>query len=133
MFLQVNTSGESSKSGLAPLSTESSASSSSELVEVAKHILMECRDTIQLKGLMTIGSWDHSTTESEVNPDFETLRVTRATLVKRLREDGVAGELEEEGLELSMGMSNDFEKAIEMGSTNVRVGSDIFGAREPRR
>ena len=32
-------------------------------------------------------------------------------------------------LELSMGMSGDFEQAIEMGSTNVRVGSTIFGPR----
>jgi len=35
-----------------------------------------------------------------------------------------------EDLELSMGMSGDFEQATEMGSTNVRVGSTIFGARE---
>lgn len=32
-------------------------------------------------------------------------------------------------VELSMGMSNDFEEAIQMGSTNIRVGSSIFGAR----
>ena len=32
--------------------------------------------------------------------------------------------------ELSMGMSGDFERAIEMGSDNVRVGSTIFGARD---
>ncbi|KAL6196288.1 hypothetical protein ACLB2K_031903 [Fragaria x ananassa] len=36
----------------------------------------------------------------------------------------------EENFELSMGMSGDFEQAIEMGSTNVRVGSTIFGPRE---
>jgi PLP dependent protein len=34
-----------------------------------------------------------------------------------------------ENLELSMGMSNDFEIAVRMGSTNVRVGSKIFGQR----
>ena len=34
-----------------------------------------------------------------------------------------------EEIELSMGMSNDFEEAIKMGSTNIRVGSSIFGAR----
>jgi uncharacterized pyridoxal phosphate-containing UPF0001 family protein len=33
-------------------------------------------------------------------------------------------------IELSMGMSGDFEHAIETGSTNVRVGSTIFGARD---
>ena len=36
----------------------------------------------------------------------------------------------ESEIELSMGMSNDFEEAIKMGSTNVRVGSSIFGARD---
>ena len=35
-----------------------------------------------------------------------------------------------EEIELSMGMSNDFEEAIKMGSTNIRVGSSIFGARD---
>jgi uncharacterized pyridoxal phosphate-containing UPF0001 family protein len=43
----------------------------------------------------------------------------------------VCGELKllEAAVELSMGMSGDFESAIEMGSDNVRVGSTIFGAR----
>lgn len=36
-------------------------------------------------------------------------------------------------LELSMGMSHDFELAARMGSTNVRVGSSIFGARAPKK
>jgi uncharacterized pyridoxal phosphate-containing UPF0001 family protein len=35
-------------------------------------------------------------------------------------------------LELSMGMSNDFEEAVSMGSTNIRIGSTIFGEREYR-
>ena len=39
--------------------------------------------------------------------------------------------LQPEEVELSMGMSGDFEAAIEMGSTNVRVGSTIFGAQPP--
>lgn len=45
--------------------------------------------------------------------------------------DGVAAGLgvEPQALELSMGMSGDFEEAIRRGSTNVRVGSTIFGAR----
>ena len=56
------------------------------------------------------------------NPDFETLRKVRATVAE-------ATKLEESDIELSMGMSKDFEEAIKMGSTNVRVGSSIFGAR----
>ncbi|GAA5877271.1 hypothetical protein JCM16303_006223 [Sporobolomyces ruberrimus] len=136
VFLQINTSGEESKSGLPPLSS-SNPEQGQEVLDLAKHILKECRDTLKLKGLMTIGSWDASTTDSNgVNPDFETLRETRKHLVLRLKEEAKDVEgvdaLKEEELELSMGMSNDFEKAIEMGSTNVRVGSDIFGARPPR-
>ena len=41
--------------------------------------------------------------------------------------------LDERQLELSMGMSNDFEEAIRMGSTNIRVGSSIFGARNTKK
>ncbi len=58
--------------------------------------------------------------------DFQCLKDTR---------DWVAGELGlEEGqpLELSMGMSEDFEAAIRMGSDEVRVGSTIFGERPPK-
>jgi hypothetical protein len=97
--------------------------------------LTECKETIELKGLMTIGSWDHSRTSQEINPDFACLVETRSQLYKRLEEQGVEGlgDKGAEAWELSMGMSNDFEKAIEMGSTNIRVGSDIFGAREPRK
>ena len=40
-----------------------------------------------------------------------------------------ATKLNETDIELSMGMLKDFEEAIKMGSTNVRVGSSIFGAR----
>lgn len=49
---------------------------------------------------------------------------------RRCREDVAAAlAVDPSSLELSMGMSGDFEQAIEMGSTNVRVGSTIFGAR----
>ena len=41
-------------------------------------------------------------------------------------------DVDELSLELSMGMSNDFEEAISMGSTNIRIGSTIFGEREYR-
>jgi len=79
---------------------------------------------------MTIGSWDNSSSGGEdENPDFKALKQTREALMSRLKEEEGVDEFE---LELSMGMSNDFEKAIEMGSTNVRVGSDIFGKRPPR-
>ena len=73
---------------------------------------------------MTIGALAHSQTSNLVgpNPDFVKLR--------RCREDiGIALGISAKSLELSMGMSSDFVEAIQMGSTNVRVGSSIFGSR----
>ena len=64
--------------------------------------------------------------EGEENEDFICLREERDRLEKEL-----AGLLEG-GLELSMGMSDDFEGAVEMGSDEVRVGSTIFGTRPPK-
>jgi PLP dependent protein len=70
---------------------------------------------------MTIGAIARSkaTTPETENEDFLALRRER---------DAVAKELGEE-LELSMGMSDDFEGAIQQGSDEVRVGSTIFGER----
>ncbi|KAL0310739.1 UNVERIFIED_CONTAM: Pyridoxal phosphate homeostasis protein [Sesamum angustifolium] len=74
---------------------------------------------LEFCGLMTIGMPDYTST-----PDnFKTLAICRNKVCEAL---GIA----EEQCELSMGMSGDFELAIEMGSTNVRIGSTIFGARE---
>ena len=117
IMLQVNTSGEEgitrcfltlAKSGMEP----------GEVLPAAKEIIQNCPN-LKLIGLMTIGSREASTADG-INPDFETLRNCRT----RLEE-----ELALTGLELSMGMSEDFESAIRQGSTSVRVGSKIFGAR----
>ena len=54
---------------------------------------------------------------------FDNLRSCRDAVEQELS-------LESGSLELSMGMSGDFETAIAKGSTNVRVGSTIFGARD---
>ncbi|GAA5909202.1 hypothetical protein JCM6882_003764 [Rhodosporidiobolus microsporus] len=133
IFLQVNTSGEDQKSGLPALS---SSDSPTDLVDLAAHILTKC-STLRLKGVMTIGSFDASTSDAP-NPDFEALTSTRSALLEALRskaagDDALRSALEtvesEGGLELSMGMSSDFVEAIEQGSSNVRVGSSIFGSR----
>ncbi|PKU86002.1 hypothetical protein MA16_Dca001833 [Dendrobium catenatum] len=73
---------------------------------------------------MTIGMLDYSSTPE----NFNTLRRCRNEVCEALG-------IPEEQCELSMGMSADFEQAllilqIEMGSTNVRIGSTIFGPRE---
>lgn len=89
---------------------------------------------------MTIGSVESSALAKTgvSNPDFEKLVESRRLLLLALEEvedEKVKRALEEmkrDGMELSMGMSDDFVQAIEQGSTNVRVGSSIFGARAPR-
>lgn len=119
VMVQVNTSGEESKSGVEPTDT----------LALCKHITVKCPH-LQLIGLMTIGAIARSketTPENEnENEDFVTLRETR---------DKVAKELgwKEGELELSMGMSADFEGAIGLGSNEVRVGSDIFGERPAKK
>lgn len=78
---------------------------------------------------MTIGAIARSKSVKEgaggENEDFLALREERDRLELELRE-----ELQGRGkLELSMGMSDDYESAIVMGSDEVRVGSTIFGQR----
>ncbi|XP_058101261.1 uncharacterized protein LOC131245676 [Magnolia sinica] len=112
VLVQVNTSGEASKSGVDP----------TDCLELAKHVKLGCPN-LRFSGLMTIGMPDYSSTPE----NFRTLSNCRNEVCKAL---GMA----EEQCELSMGMSSDFEQAIEMGSTNVRIGSTIFGPREyPKR
>lgn len=121
VFIQVNTSGEESKSGLPP--------KSSELLELVKHIQNKCSN-LKLQGLMTIGAIARSqaTTPENENEDFVCLRETRDWVVEQIS-SGSGDKLE---LELSMGMSEDFEGAIVQGSDEVRVGSTIFGERPPK-
>lgn len=135
ILLQINTSGEDNKSGLAPLSSSTpSEPSTSELPALAQHIISAC-PRLHLQGLMTIGSLDASLHAGEKpNEDFETLKRTRDVLQGVLGADpankgkwGVQGRLL-----LSMGMSSDFEAALQAGSDIVRVGTSIFGSRPPK-
>ena len=102
---KVDTSGEDTKSGVAP----------EEAPAIAQHILAHCPQ-LKLAGVMTIGA------PGDLGC-FDRLVAARAALA-------AATGLAAEGLELSMGMSGDFEEAIARGSTNVRVGSSIFGERD---
>ncbi|CAO3573141.1 unnamed protein product [Mortierella alpina] len=110
IFLQVNTSREESKSGMSP----------GESLEVARHVLSNCPH-LKLAGLMTIGS-PNPDLENGENPDFKALNQCRTS---------IQDTLQIEGLELSMGMSDDFQRALQQGSTNIRVGSTVFGSRPP--
>ncbi|RYR28157.1 hypothetical protein Ahy_B01g052273 isoform B [Arachis hypogaea] len=104
VLVQVNT----TKSGIDP----------SNCVDLAKHVKSSCPNLV-FSGLMTIGRPDYTSTPE----NFKTLSNCRTEVCKAL-------EMPEEQCELSMGMSSDFELAIEMGSTNVRIGSTIFGPRD---
>lgn len=108
VLVQVNTSGEASKFGL-PL--EDVAGFLRQLPAFA---------SLRVRGLMTLALL--SADPARVRPCFIRLRELR----DRLRQEAPAGVAMEE---LSMGMSGDFELAIEEGATIVRVGQAIFGAR----
>lgn len=109
LLLEVNTSGESTKFGVEP---DSVIDILSEISETAG---------LNIDGLMTIGP--HTDDENEIRTAFKKL--------KRLYDKAAKSEID--GIEmksLSMGMTNDFEIAIEEGATMVRIGRALFGERK---
>lgn len=109
VLLQVNSSGEPSKWGLSP----------DQVTDCAREL--GAFDALRPRGLMTLAA--HSDNDQQVRNCFDTMLQVQ----DRLRQAGVG---DGEWTELSMGMSNDFELAIEHGSTCVRIGTGIFGPRE---
>ena len=107
IFIQVNTSGENSKEGVEPEGA----------LKLAENVLESCPN-LNIDGLMTIGPLSGG--EREVRASFSLLREIGEAVRK---ECGIPCR------HLSMGMSGDFEMAIEEGSTIVRVGTGIFGER----
>lgn len=108
VFIQVNTSNEDSKFGVAP----------ENAIELTKQVAE--LPNIHIKGLMTIGLF--SAEEAKVRVCFK--------LLKDIQRQIIALNLPRvEMNELSMGMSHDLEFAVEEGSTMVRVGTAIFGQR----
>jgi PLP dependent protein len=111
VLAEVNLAGEGSKAGVDP----------DELAQIAG--AAAGLPGIRLKGLMAIPPWTED--PEETRPYFIRLRELLSECVSR----GGAGA---QMTELSMGMSNDFEAAIEEGATMVRVGTAIFGSRARR-
>jgi PLP dependent protein len=106
-YVEVNTSGETAKHGVAP--------------EGALSLLGRLRSSgLRTAGLMTIGPLEGG---------IEGARVSFRRLA-RLRDEAFAAGLLGPESGLSMGMSDDFEVAIEEGATIVRIGSALFGPRE---
>jgi len=106
-YAEVNTSGDPGKHGAAP-------GAALRLLERAR-----LEGAIRLQGLMTIGP---------LHGGPEGAR-TSFRLLARLRDEAVAAGLLDRDAGLSMGMTDDYEIAIEEGSTVVRLGSALFGAR----
>jgi pyridoxal phosphate enzyme (YggS family) len=106
VLVQVNASGEDAKTGFKPAEAPEAIHEITELPGV------------EVRGLMTMA------------PFVEDERVLRGTFraLRRVQEkaSGISGY---RGTELSMGMTNDFELAVEEGSTMVRIGTALFGER----
>ena len=109
VLIQVKTSTEPSKFGMAP----------EDVSAFLRRIAAEF-PTLRVQGLMTLAV--NSPDPEQVRACFRALRELRDSL-RAEHIDGVSLE------RLSMGMSGDFELAIEEGSTEVRIGTAIFGAR----
>ena len=107
VLVQVNVSGESTKAGVSPQEAECLIRS------------MVLLPGIQLQGLMTMAP--HGKDPEEARPVFRALRTLSEDLRQRT---GVHLP------ELSMGMTNDYEVAVEEGATMVRIGRRIFGERK---
>ena len=120
VLVEVNVSGEASKHGFTP----------DELLAQAGHrhrrgrLLRQAGELLALPGIDVAGLMTMAPFEAEpeaTRPVFRALRSLR----ERLADAYPAGDWNE----LSMGMTNDFEVAIEEGATIVRIGSAIFGSR----
>lgn len=149
VMVQVNTSGEESKHGVEP---------GEACTQLARHIRDSCPG-LRLCGLMTIGQpgacagrlgarlpriaprragpadlpsrRPHPPSLSPPLPsDYSSRPENFSCLAECRRQVSAALGVAEASLHLSMGMSGDYEAAIRMGATSVRVGSSVFGARD---
>ena len=114
ILIEINVGGEENKSGIAPGSQELE-----ELLNAASSL-----QSVQVQGLMTIPPYTED--PGGARPYFRKLRDLRDQIASR-KLPRIRMEV------LSMGMSHDFEIAIEEGSTCVRVGTAIFGERPKPR
>jgi len=112
VLIEINTGGEDTKSGIPP-------AGALELVRNAASL-----PNLSVRGLMTMPPWFDD--PEEARPFFRSLRELR----ERIEEERIAGISMRE---LSMGMTQDFEVAVEEGSTIVRIGRAIFGERPVRK
>jgi PLP dependent protein len=113
ILIEINVGGEAAKSGVGPESRELE-----DLLAAAPKF-----EALEFRGLMTVPPFADD--PEEARPYFRRLRALRDAIAAR--------KLPAVGMDvLSMGMSHDFEVAIEEGSSCVRLGTAIFGERETR-
>ena len=107
VLLEINTSGESQKNGFSP----------NQIDEIG-----ECfqESNIKIDGLMTVGP--RTTDTEKIRESFIQLRELRDLINQSFNQPNMR--------ELSMGMSGDYEIAVEEGSTMVRLGTVLFGRRD---
>ncbi len=111
VLVQVNVSGEETKSGISP---ENTAGLVAHLLEHCPHLTVE--------GYMTMAPFLEN--PEETRPYFRQLREIRDRMGREF-----AGAKNYRGKELSMGMTNDYVVAVEEGATIVRIGTALFGSR----
>ena len=109
ILIEINVSGEKTKSGVP----------AAEAVDLIRNVSL--LENVSIKGLMTMAPYSANPENSR--PYFSALK----NLQKNIVRDGIAGIQMDE---LSMGMTDDFEIAIEEGATIVRIGRAIFGERK---
>ena len=107
VLIQVNTSGEETKHGFAPKDVQAAVS---EIVQLSR---------IKIRGLMTIGP--NTEDKTKTRSAFHSLRLLRGELKSKFPS--------QDWRYLSMGMSSDFEIAIEEGANLLRIGTAVFGPR----
>ncbi len=113
VLLEVNTSGERSKDGMRP----------SDVPAAVEHIMERC-PSLTLEGFMTMAPFFPQDKIGEARPCFSALRELR---------DAMEAEFGVRLPRLSMGMSGDYEIAVEEGATWLRLGTVLFGERPKAR
>ena len=108
ILLEVNTTKEEQKHGFLP-------------EQIDEMLFCTTLSGINIKGLMTVGPLTKN--ENDIRLSFGLLRKLKGDLNSKLKKKKLN--------ELSMGMSNDFQIAVEEGSTMIRIGTALFGKRRP--
>lgn len=106
ILLEVNTTNEEQKNGFLP-------------EQIGEMLYCSTLSGINIEGLMTVGPLTKN--KKDIRRSFGLLRKTKEDLNSKLNKKKIN--------ELSMGMSNDFQIAVEEGSTMIRIGTALFGKR----